>query len=332
MRIIARVLGTAIVVAAILGAYGYGALVGQYRPEWGQPFSTWVLPIAMLFVDAGCREDDVTSCGFSDVSEKQLVSCDDFMAADPRNAVLFTFGQSNAANFGRGMYTPDADVVNFNFHDGNCYAADDPLLGPDGNTGSVWGRVGDKLIDRGTFDKVLVVPFAIGGTALSEWIPNGGRLHPRVERAAQEIASAGIVPTHVLWHQGEADVLSETTEEQYTAMFSQLVSSLRDYGIDAPVFPAVATICNNLGSDAVRDAQRLLPELLPGVYPGANTDTLTHFQYRPDNCHFSEAGLEAHAELWAETLANHEASFILTAEESAEDVIEETSDNAGASM
>jgi hypothetical protein len=73
-------------------------------------------------------------------------------------------------------------------------------------------------------------------------------------------------------------------------------------GITAPVFPAVASICNDLGSDAIRSAQRALPEHIGRVHPGPDTDALSDMRDRFDYCHFSERGLQAHAALWKEVI------------------------------
>jgi hypothetical protein len=226
-----------------------------------------------------------------------VVPCKPFTAPNPRHAILLTFGQSNSANFGETRYSAGDGVVNFNLHDGRCYRTEDPLFGADGDGGSVWGRLGDRLVASGAFDRVLVVPFGIGGTALREWT-TGGRLHPRVAYAARQLQLAHIEPTHVLWHQGEDDARDKTSYEDYISMFSALVGALRSYGVDAPVFPAVASICKNLGSDEIRSAQRALPRLLEGVYPGPDTDSLSDMRDRYDFCHFSERGLERHAALW----------------------------------
>ncbi|MEZ5503415.1 MAG: sialate O-acetylesterase [Halioglobus sp.] len=286
----------AVLVPGLLLVFGMGAVAGKYRPGLVRPFSDWALTLVLPLRQAACDVEDVTICGVAN-TDREAVDCAPFASDNPRNAVLFIFGQSNSANFGETRYRAAEHVINFNVHDGKCYATEDPLLGPDGDGGSPWGRLGDKLVASGAYDRVLLVPFGIGGTTLGEWTVKG-RLHPRVVFAARQLQRAGIKPTHVLWHQGESDVLQGTTSADYIRMFDALVRALRDYGIDAPVFPAVASVCDNLGSDTIRSAQRALPGSIPGVYPGADTDTLTDMRDRVDYCHFSQRGLEAHAELW----------------------------------
>jgi lysophospholipase L1-like esterase len=280
--------------------FGLGALVGKYQPNLAKPYSDWAMALVLPFSGRSCDVADVTTCGVSK-ADRPAQPCEPFTTGDPRHAVLFTFGQSNSANYGESRYTATDAVLNFNIHDGKCYPAVDPLLGADGDGGSVWGRLGDRLIASGAFDRVLIVSFGIGSTGIAEWTA-GGRLQPRVAFAARQLALAGIAPTHVLWHQGENDVRSRTSADDYSRMFEDIVSALRGYGIHAPVFPAVATLCNDLGSDTLRAAQRALPERIDGVHPGADTDTLSDMKDRFDFCHFSDRGMQAHARLWADAI------------------------------
>lgn len=301
--LLSTLLVTVIAICTVM-AFGLGAVVGKFRPHLAKPYSDWALAIVLPLQQAYCDVEDVTRCGVS-TADRLAIPCDPFISANPRSAVLLTFGQSNSANFGETRYTAGDKVVNFNIHDGKCYPSEDPLFGADGDGGSVWGRLGDQLIESGAFDRVLIVPFGIGGTALREWT-TGGRLHPRVEYATRQLKLTGIETTHVLWHQGEDDARDGTTSDNYIKMFAALVESLRDYGINAPVFPAVASMCKDLGSDAIRSAQRALPERIGGVYPGPDTDSLSDMRDRYDFCHFSEKGLVGHAELWKEVILSFE--------------------------
>jgi hypothetical protein len=51
-----------------------------------------------------------------------------------------------------------------------------------------------------------------------------------------------------------------------------------------------------------------LPDAIEGVYPGADTDTLSDMHDRHDLCHFSETGLVEHAALWNDSILSFEAS------------------------
>jgi hypothetical protein len=240
-------------------------------------------------------------CGYDETRDREPVDCARFASDAARSAVLLTAGQSNAANYGQLPIAPRDGVFNFNWFDGRCYRARDPLLGPDGNGGSVWTRLGDLLVTRGQYDQVLIAPVAVGGSALRRWIP-GGDLHSRIVDAKLRLDDAGIRVTHVLWHQGERDSSLDTPPDHYIAQFGAFVAGLRELGIDAPIYPAVATACGGPGRESIRSAQKALPERYPAVHAGPDTDALDRFEHRYDACHFSDAGLDAHARLWLDAV------------------------------
>ena len=165
---------------------------------------------------------------------------------------------------------------------------------------------------------IAVIKCAAGGTHLGgDWNPEqplGFKMYPLALQLIQD-SLAKLDQQKIkyriegfMWHQGENDARAGTPQNAYAGMFTELVDSLRDYGINAPVFVAVATICNNLGSDAIRSAQRGLPNAVEGVYPGADTDSLSDMHDRHDFCHFSQTGLVEHAALWNDSILSFEAS------------------------
>ena len=81
--------------------------------------------------------------------------------------VALAFGQSNSANFGE---TPKAAKQNvYNYYEGKLYHAQDPLLGANGIGGSVWTRLGDKLIEHQMYEAVVFIPLGIGATEIARW-------------------------------------------------------------------------------------------------------------------------------------------------------------------
>ena len=293
-------------------AFGFGNLTGMFQQDSMSGAARAVMSVMMLLPGGSkpCDIDDPMSCGFADTEGRLEVGCDGFVGDSPDRAVLFAFGQSNSANFAQDRYVPINEVVNFNPHDGKCYRAEDPLLGPDGSGGAVWGRVADELVREGLYRQVMVVPFGIGGTELARWVPEAD-LHERVVTTAGMLARLGIRPTHVLWHQGESDVFANTPTDDYVAQFRSLAASLSELGIDAPVFPAVATRCDLMDSardeyaqsaERIRRAQQSLPDRIPNVRPGPDTDAISGARFRPDGCHFTHKGIDAHARLWVRVL------------------------------
>jgi hypothetical protein len=282
-------------IVGCIAAYSYGVVSYAYRlfpvdqlgdlkrvvlPDTGRPFGPEV------FADATGREE---------------ISC---WSVDPDAAVILAMGQSNAANYGETRYRPVQPVVNFNWADGKCYRADDPLLGSTGNRGSVWTRLGDAMIETKRFKQVVIVPIGVGGSSVRDWAgPDGPAA--RAVRAKEALARVGLHVTHVLWHQGEAD--QGMHKEVYSRLFSRMTDYIRSNGINAPVFVATATVCNNIGDSQIREAQRELPFRLANVFAGPDTDALDSIYDRRDNlCHFSDRGLALHARLWRDVLLRYQ--------------------------
>jgi hypothetical protein len=280
-----------LVVLLILAAYAFGAFSHQ-----NEIFPTPQIEAGVRRYLWHFREER----GFKNTTGRSEVDCGQFVRAG--SAILLTLGQSNAANESEPGFQPGAGVYNFNFFDGKCYVARDPLLGATGAEGSVWSRLGDELVRSGRFERVLIAPIAVGGSRVRAWTPSGAHFS-RIIAVQKALASRGLAATHVLWHQGESDA-RWTTQQQYLDMFGQMLDGMRGEGVDAPVYVAVASACGHGGSDAVRAAQREIPNRFANTHPGPNTDEIDRLRWRRDGCHFSAEGLELHAKAWAEALGD----------------------------
>jgi hypothetical protein len=220
----------------------------------------------------------------------------------PRVMVALVFGQSNAGNWGESPLTAGPNV--FNFFRGEFGRARDPLRGANGNWGSVWTRLGDKIIAAKLYDRVVFVPASIGATEIALWSP-GGLLHKDLLRNVREAKDAGYTFTHLLWHQGESDAVLGTRKEDYEQRFIEMLAAIRALGVDAPAFVAVATRCGDYQPNLqIRAAQMELVNPALGIFQGPDTDELD-LSYRHDGCHFSNAGLDAHAEMWLNVIEDH---------------------------
>jgi hypothetical protein len=237
------------------------------------------------------------------IAAAQPVTAANQAAQSPRLMVALVFGQSNAANFGESRRTANWRV--YNLYRGWLYRARDPLRGANGEGGSVWTRLGDRLIAEKLYDTVIFVPAAVGATAIEEWTPDGP-LHPLILKAIEDARKRRLKITHLLWHQGESDAVLRTSKIEYKKRFYAMLASIRAHGVDAPVFVATATRCGQYGVNVeIQEAQRELIDPSLGIFPGPNTDLLDE-QYRYDTCHFSNEGLDAHAALWVQQLRAYE--------------------------
>src|SRR5262249_24088395 len=140
---------------------------------------------------------------------------------------------------------------------GELYQASDPMVGQEGAGASPWPRLADMLIGQkhirsgctAGIDGVIFAARNIGGASVSSLAP-GGHGHPAVVSAVEDMLAAGLKPTRVLWHQGEADAEAgewadvQAKSEKYRKSFLSLVESVRNLGVTAPVYVATATICN----------------------------------------------------------------------------------------
>jgi hypothetical protein len=164
-------------------------------------------------------------------------------------------------------------------------------------------RLGDILRRREGYKQVLFVPIAVGGSYISEWTPDG-KYGKRIAKSVKKLRSYGLTISHIFWHQGESEAIDEIGEDEYIADFTKLQSEIRRLGVSAPIYVAVASVCRNTGSDAIRQAQRRIPKLFQGVFPGPDTDVLDTIRVRHDGCHFSIEGMAVHARLWHEAVWN----------------------------
>ena len=218
--------------------------------------------------------------------------------------VALVFGQSNAANFGETRRTagPHAQVL----FGPSLSRATDPLPGADGLGGSPWTRLADDIIAAGWYDRVILVPAAIGGTEINEWTPERDTRFRLIRSQIQAAQARGLRFTHLLWHQGESDNALHIDPTYYRLRFLSMLKGIRELGVSAPVFVAQATLCGAYGpSKDLRWVQRDIVNHDTGIWQGPDTDTLGP-EFRHDGCHMSTRGLEAHAQLWMDFLAVYE--------------------------
>ena len=224
-----------------------------------------------------------------------------------RSMVLFTFGQSNSANYGQKQYLYTAKHNVYNYYKGKLYKAHDPLLGATGQGASVWGILGDKLIDANLTESVTIIPIGIGGVTVGSWA-KGGVNHVLLENTLDELITKGIHIDCICWHQGESDNINNTSTEKYMKDFLTIREAFRERGIDAPIVVAVASyhqLCldEDYGRSAdIRNAQKRLAKEYKDIYPGPDTDKLDKCYQRADGIHFSHIGQQQHASMWVKAL------------------------------
>lgn len=278
-----RYLALALIIALLCGTVG-GMLFERY------------VGVGQVIDDAGLRHL-VMAYRERDLGDRVPVPLAELRKG--RTMVALVFGQSNAGNSGESLGSAHPGV--YEYYRKRVYDARDPLLGADGNGGSIWLRLGALAVRRGAFDTVVLVPFAIGATEIRRWAP-GGNLHARVLALTDEARALGLEFTHLLWLQGEADAIAGNSGTAYAEAFRAMVAALRQRGIAAPIYVARASRCGKVrSSESIRQAQEAVLERAGGVFSGPDLDTLG-FGDRYDGCHFSTEGLDRAAELWLESI------------------------------
>lgn len=280
----------AIIGAAVLGcAFVYGVAVGTY-----EIFPFRLMNAAKDFVHEGRDMNRFASDEYNRLvsdARKTAVECP---AQDARTGVLLAIGQSNIANhLGQRNRTEFPDRV-FNYFDGKCYVAASPMLGASGVMGEYLTLVGDGLVRAGTYDTVVIISAAVGGSTITRWA-QGGDLNARLAQTLAE-ASEDYRVTDVIWHHGETDRRQFTPGNIYADMFRSLAATLRQ-STDAPIYLAIASRCDKKNDTAfeypnviTRAQLGLIAE--GAALPGPNTDELVLAEDRYDGCHFAASGQE----------------------------------------
>jgi hypothetical protein len=227
---------------------------------------------------------------FTDINSKTRVDC----PAPNTTEVIVAIGQSNAANTG-GHRFQNEDHQILNFFNGQCYVATDPMLGATENRGSMWipfskGYETDKTI--------LLVTFAVGATQVGQW-NDPQDLAKHFDDNMAHLKSAGYQPKLFVWIQGESDITTKLAE--YKSSLTQFMRGVLARYPTSEIAVSGTSYCGGHLSENLVSTQRKVAKKLDLTWLGA-TDDLSEPQYRYDDCHFSQLGLEKAAALLLKNL------------------------------
>ena len=199
---------------------------------------------------------------------------------------VIAFGQSNAANHGSERLAAPPGMADF--HDGRCWAGDDPQHGGTETGGSPWPAFAQEL-----GEPVIVATIAVGATTLEDWT---GRLAPRLTGTVEALREAGHPPDALLFFQGEQD--RATPGAAYREGLEKLAALT-----DVPLLLGEASVCYGEPEAAAQltKARHATVAAHAHVHPGADTDALGA-AYRWDGCHLNGAGLREAGRRWARAL------------------------------
>jgi len=268
----------------LIFVFVFGTYVGSEKPY---PFEV----IARLWQPSTSLE----VYRFTDASVREIAPA----ATDgARQLVFMTYGQSNSTNYGGGSYEPKRDVVNF--YDDAAYQYRDPALGGDGREASVWGRLGDNIVDANYADQVVFALAGAGGRTVGQLAT--GQEYEYFAQTYQALEKTYGKVDAILFHQGENNHRAFTGGD-YTPQFSELKSRMRADGIDADFYLSRASFCGSTIDVELLRKQTAFIAPSEGIFAGPNTDELSDKKFRADfECHFSAEGLAAVADMWVEAL------------------------------
>jgi hypothetical protein len=219
-------------------------------------------------------------------------------------AIIPILGQSLVANNGVSNFNPGAALVQqINPYDGVVYRAQDPILGASGTAGSMVSRIGNDLVAAGIFQRVILIPVAIGGTSVAQW--SSGVLNHRLRVAILRARQQEYTITFFIWDQGQGDL--GTTKAAWIASFYGLIDTALGMGVTAPWFVAKDTFSSGSVNSPVQEAQTdLWGTTYRGVniHAGADIDSLTgaNRQSGGSDAHLTDAGNAAASLLWRDAI------------------------------
>lgn len=215
-----------------------------------------------------------------------------------RRLVLLCIGQSNAANYGETKRNSGPNV--YAFSAGKLYQANDPLPGGDGYGGSVWSRLGARLVSSTKLEAVVLAVVARGSTYARDWAP-GGSCHPQLAETLAALRDANLPVDFVLWQQGEQEARQpEASGREYLRALEEIRTACTAIHPAARFVVSRSTFGSTV-NEQIREAQRLAATL-PGTLSGPDLDAL-NAPFRSDGIHFNDLGLSEAARLWHEALA-----------------------------
>lgn len=229
------------------------------------------------------------------------------IVAGETTGVFIVAGQSLADSSVNATYSPTnaSKIDEINVFDGGCYQAADPMIGASA-AGAAYGcfflRLADKMIIAGKFQRIILVPIAMGGSSITDWAP-GGIYHLKLLAAPKRVIAAGIplnAISAVLWQQGETDASNSMLQATYKANHDAMTTAFRALHGNIRWFLAKSTTINYA---PIRSAVDQIVAAGPQTFAGADTDTITGGTNRYDSVHPTATGADAMSSLWVTALS-----------------------------
>ena len=219
----------------------------------------------------------------------------------PVNSITIAiFGQSNSANFvsEKSDLAIPSNLYQYDWESQRCYLYKEPLLGTNSTKGNAITYTAIKMANNSN-KPIVIIPFGLGATSVLRWA-YGDLFLNRHQIVMKRIKESGLSPRIFLWHQGESD--SNLPEEVYYYALRKVVESTFNSFPHSSFGIALATRCVYEPLNHLRNAQKRVSQDLPNAFISGDSDKISGFDKRPDNCHFSAKGASELGNLYYESI------------------------------
>jgi lysophospholipase L1-like esterase len=165
--------------------------------------------------------------------------------------------------------------------------------------GSVWVRLANALINQAKAERVTIINYSVGGSLASEW--NTNPIRDARRQQISDALAAGLMPTHIVWFQGESEGPNGVSASTYQAEMTTLINDIRSQGVSAPFYNSTTTRNAGISYPTIQGAQAAIRSAAAGIFAGPDTDSLSD-TYRFDGVHYTAAGLDLLASMWMTSL------------------------------
>jgi len=254
------------------------------------------------------------------IAAKEVIhSADNPLTCPLEYKAIALFGQSNSANRinrPQGLKRiDDGKTFMWDWSTRRCYSYREPVVGTDGD--GMGNIITGAILDvrkQDQYTNLIIVAFGYGGTSVFTW--SHGYESIRLDEVLSGLKAARIEPSLFLWHQGESDAMEEIyfpekvsaygleiapKKKFYSMALDMIVNKVHSAFPNARFGIAIASICQNNGSDEVRAAQRAVQQRYAWTVLSSDTDALGS-EYRSADCHFNEKGESSIASDYAKVI------------------------------
>lgn len=163
-----------------------------------------------------------------------------------------------------------------------------PTVNHKASEGITWLLAGDSLVLKYSqpyvFDNI-----AVGGSSISDWTAN------YKDNLTGKLGNVKV--DAIIWVQGETDGMHGMAEDDYYSQLKNLILLSRTVQKNVPWYVAI----DGMNSAAIRNAQhRIIAEGL--AYEGPDVDDIRMTPANTIGADLTNAGMKAHAALWAQIL------------------------------